>query len=243
MQRILLSVIALLITAYVPIVHAETAAPTPTATATQEEPTLPSKEAILSVKKDDIVMGSESAPVTIIEYASLSCTHCASFYTNSFDDLKKKYIDTGKVRFVYRDFPLNLPALHAAMMIQCAPKERAEKFIKVTFSTQNNWAPKKDYLEILSNISKLGGMTGKEFDTCIANKELEDKITQERFEASKVLDVRATPSFFINGIAYTGAHNLEGISAVIDPLLNALTSPASPTSDTPSGQKPAPSAK
>jgi protein-disulfide isomerase len=186
--------------------------------------TLQSKEFILEVKKDDIAFGNEKAPVTIIEYSSLSCAHCASFYNNTFDELTKKYIDDGRVRFVYRDFPLNLPALHAAMMVHCAPKDKAAKFINALFSTQNNWATKKNYLEILSNIAKLGGMTGEEFDACIANKSLEDKITEERFQAAKVLDIRATPSFYINGVPFSGGHTLESLSNIIDPLLTPASS-------------------
>jgi protein-disulfide isomerase len=180
---------------------------------------LPSKEDILVIKKDDIAIGSDKAPVSIIKYSSLSCTHCASFYNNVYDELKKKYIDTGDVRFVFRDFPLNLQALHATMMVRCAPKDKTEKFISALFSTQNNWATKKNYLEILSNIAKLGGMSGKDFDACIANKELENTLTIERFQAAKALEIRATPTFFINGAPYAGKHDLTSLSAVIDPLL------------------------
>lgn len=191
------------------------------------ETSLPSKESILKIQKDDMVKGDAKAPVTLIEYASLSCTHCAAFYNNTFEELQKKYIDTGKVRYVFRDFPLNLPALHATMLVRCAPQDKTDKFINTLFSTQNTWATKKNYLEFLSNIAKLGGMSGSDFDACIANKALEDKITLERFQAAKVLEVRSTPAFFINGTPYAGLHNLESLSAVIDPLLAPASDPKS----------------
>lgn len=196
------------------------AQPAPTQTDKNIPPVdLPKKEILLKVQKDDFVIGNKKAPVTIIEYASLTCSHCADFYNNTFEALKKKYIDTGKVRFIYRDFPLNEPAMRGSMLVNCAPKENKEKFLKVLFSTQNNWAFKKNYLEVLSNIAKLGGMPQKNFEACIANKELEHSIAKTRFFAAKVLEIRATPSFYINGTVHDGAKDLTYFSSVIDPLL------------------------
>jgi len=187
-------------------------------------------EDALKIKKTDLVIGNKKAPVTIVEYASMSCTHCAAFHNNTFDEINKKYIETGKVKFVFRDFPLDEPALRGAMMARCAGKESVEnflKFTKVMFSTQSNWAPKKNYLEILSNIGKLGGMKGEEFEACIADTKLENSILEGKFEAVNVLDVRSTPTFFINGIMHKGSRDLDYLSGVIDGLLGITDNSAS----------------
>jgi protein-disulfide isomerase len=181
---------------------------------------------LLEILPSDIVIGDMKAPVTIIEYASLSCTHCAAFHNSTFSDLKEKYVDTGKVRFVFRDFPLDEPALRGAMMARCAGKDDTEKFlkfIKVMFSTQSNWAPKKNYLEVLSNIGKLGGMKGEEFEACMANKAVEDAVMLSKFNAAKILEVRSTPTFFINKEEHKGGRDLKYFSEVIDGILSGVS--------------------
>lgn len=180
---------------------------------------LPSKEEILTVKDDDIVIGEASAPVTIFEYASMSCSHCAAFHNNVFPELKEKYIDTGKVKLVFRGFPLDESALRGSLLLRCGKEPQPEKFLKVLFRTLNNWAGKKNYLEIHSNIAKLGGITGAEFDACMADKVMEEKILTHRLHAGKVLDVRSTPTFFVNGEKHAGARNVEYFSKLIDGLL------------------------
>ncbi|MCE3233502.1 MAG: bdbD 2 [Rickettsiaceae bacterium] len=177
---------------------------------------------LLNILPDDVVIGDMKAPITIIEYASMSCTHCADFHNSVFSDLKQKYIDSGKVRFVFRDFPLNEPALRGAMMARCAAKDGAEKYLKFTkviFSMQSNWAPKSNYLEVLANIGKLGGMKGEEFEACMANKSLEESVMKSRLNASQKLEIRSTPTFFINKEMSKGTHDLAYFSGVIDSLL------------------------
>ena len=216
--------IALLITLICSPVFAqdqtESRAAAPDVSAITEQMVLPEKSEILTVQEDDFVVGDENAPVTIIEYASFSCSHCADFHNHTYQDLKTKYIDTGKVQFVFRSFPLNEPAARASMLVACAPDESKAKFIKVLFSTQNNWAFKKNFLEVLSNIAKLGGISQERFEQCIADSDLEHKITETRFYAAKVLEVRATPTFYINGTELSGAKNLEAFSKAIDEALN-----------------------
>lgn len=179
------------------------------------------KEQLFAPIEGDVIIGDKNAPVTIIEYASMSCGHCASFHNKTFNDLKEKYIDSGKARFIFRDFPLDEPALRGAMMARCAgEKDEGDflKFNKAVFSTQSNWAPKKNYLEILSNIGKLGGMTGADFELCIADKNLERYVMENKFYASKILGVNSTPTFFVNGKMHKGAKNLAYFSGVIDKI-------------------------
>lgn len=180
-----------------------------------------SKAEVLAIKDSDFVVGDENAPVTVIEYASLTCSHCASFHNNVYQVFKEKYVDSGKVRFIYRDFPLDGQALHASMIVRCSGKERFENFVKAIFSSQSNWAGKKNYLEILSNIAKLGGMTGAEVDVCVKDKVVETYVLQTRADAAQALEVSSTPNFFINGEKFAKSASLQNLGAVIDPLIEA----------------------
>jgi protein-disulfide isomerase len=180
------------------------------------------KEEVFQINETDIVVGDKNAPVTIIEYASMSCSHCATFFKTTFAPLKEKYIDNGKVKFVFRDFPLDEFALRAAMVAKCSIDEGVDNFLKfkkVLFSTQRNWAGKKNYLEILSNIAKLGGMKQAKFDQCIEDKDLENNILEKRLNASTILEVQSTPTFFVNGEIYAGAKEFEYVSKLIDTIL------------------------
>lgn len=182
----------------------------------------PTADQLLEISPDDIVLGDKNAPVTIIEYASMSCSHCAAFHNSTFSDLKEKYIDTGKVKFVFRDFPLDEPGLRGAMMARCAGREGADKYVKFTkviFNTQSNWVSKKNYLEVLANLGKLGGMKGEDFDACMADKKLEDSVVKSKYLGSKQLEIRSTPTFFINKEMHKGAKDLAYFSGVIDGLL------------------------
>lgn len=167
----------------------------------------------------DNVIGNPDAKVEIIEYASMSCSHCAQFYKNVYPELKKKYIDTGKVRFRFRDFPLGgPPALYGAMLTHCVPADKYHNFVSVLFKTQDSWAFQKNYIEILSSIAKLGKMSSEEFDNCMKDQNLIEKIKLVAQEAKEKYDVGSTPSFVINGVKYNNMR-IEEFSAIIDPLL------------------------
>lgn len=177
---------------------------------------------LLQQQDGDMVLGDAKAPVTIIEYSSLSCPHCADFSKNVLPGLTKKYIDEGKVKLVHRDFPLNEPAFRASLLAHCAgekDQKRYFNFTKVLFETQENWAFHKNFLERLSNIGKLGGISGDTFDKCMEDKGLSDKILGMKQSAVKELDVNATPTFYINGEKYTNAYSVEAFSAAIDKQL------------------------
>ena len=169
----------------------------------------------LSITKDDRVLGNPDAPITIIEYASLTCPHCAHFANDVLPELKKKWIDTGKVKLVLRDFPLDEPALRAAMIARCAPPDRFYAYVDTFFAAQDKWVMARDYREALARLVKLGGMSKDEFDKCLQNTALENKIVEGRLIASKEHDVNSTPTFFINGTKFTGAPTLEEFDKVL----------------------------
>jgi protein-disulfide isomerase len=181
-------------------------------------PLLADAKAVLQITKDDRILGNPEAPITIVEYASLTCPHCAHFANDVLPELKKEWIDTGKARLVLRDFPLDEPALRAAMIARCAPPERYYAFADTFFAAQEKWVRSGDYREALARLAKLGGMGQAEFDTCIKNTELENKIVEGRLRASQELDVTSTPTFFINGSKLAGAPTREEFEKLLSGL-------------------------
>ena len=188
-----------------------TAATTPATTAA----------ATLQLRPGEMVVGSADAKVTIIEYASLTCPHCAAFHANILPTLKTNYIDQGTVQFAYRDFPLDGLALRAAMLPHCAGPERYYGLLGALFARQFQWARAEDPLSALAAIVRQAGMTEDSFKSCLENKAIEDKVLQSRFEADKTLEVRSTPTLFINGVRYIGTLSVDQISAILDPLIAA----------------------
>lgn len=147
----------------------------------------------------DRVLGDPDAPIEIVEYASLTCPHCATFHTEILPELKKNYIDTGKAKLVYRDFPFDQAGLMAAMMARCAPPSRYFQFIDVLFANQEKWTRDADPVAALMRIGKLGGISESDFRACISDEVLRDGLLQSRITANKQYGVDSTPSFLING--------------------------------------------
>jgi len=186
-------------------------------------------ETLLKVKDSDLFIGDKKAPIVVIEYASLSCPHCAMFYREAFEKMKVEYIDTGKVKFIYRDFPLNQQALVAAMIATCRSEDekegRAEKYhglVKALFKTQDSWAFDPKYTEKLESIAKLDGMSAERFKSCIDDQKLQNKILQLRMEAAKSLQLHSTPTFFINGEISEGYVDYLTIKKLIDKKLSEI---------------------
>jgi protein-disulfide isomerase len=182
--------------------------------------------AILEIKSSDYILGNKFAPVTIIEYASLSCPHCASFVEESFGKINEEYIKTGKVKFIYRDFPLNQPALTAAIFAKCQAQENQEDLpekyyntIKALFKTQDSWAFTPEFINRLKAIAKLDGMNEEVFEKCINNKNLQREILSKRMEAAQELRIESTPSFFINGEVSKGYIDHKTLKTLIDKKL------------------------
>jgi protein-disulfide isomerase len=193
-------------------------------------------QGLLQLTRDDRILGNPDAPITIIEYASMTCPHCAHFQDEVLPEIKKQWIDTGKAKLVLRDFPLDEEALRAAMIARCAPPDRYYAFADTFFAAQSKWVGSHDYREALARLARLGGMSKEEFDTCLRNKRLEDSIVQSRFVASKELDVNSTPTFFINGTKYTGAPTVQDFAANLQAAL-----PDAPTAGAVTPTQPAPS--
>jgi protein-disulfide isomerase len=192
--------------------------PAGSSTAAGPQPVVADAQAVLQITQDDRVLGNPGAPITIIEYASLTCPHCAHFATDVLPELKREWIDTGKAKLVLRDFPLDGPALRAAMIARCAPPDRFYAFAETFFASQDKWAVSKDYREALARLAKLGGMGKDEFEACFNNTTLENRIVEQRLAATQQLDINSTPTFFINGSKFSGAPTAEEFNRVLSNL-------------------------
>ena len=164
----------------------------------------------------DMVMGDENAPVTIIEYASMTCPHCATFHNTTLPGIKEKYVDTGKAKLILREFPFDPRAAAAFMLARCAPPAQYYPMIDVLFQQQREWATAEDARPPLMQIAKLAGFTQESFEACLKNQELLDKVRQVQQKAANDYGVQSTPTFFINGEKHTGALTVEEMSTIID---------------------------
>ena len=165
--------------------------------------------------------GSEDATVTIVEYASLTCPHCARFHNNVYPQLKEKYIDTGKVRLIMREFPLDRLALAAAMIARCADKKQFFSLQTVLYKQQTVWARSKDPATELFKIAKLAGFTEEKFNACLQNKEIAQGIIDVRKDGVDKFQVGSTPTFFINGVKLNGALPFEDFEKLVLQHLNS----------------------
>lgn len=166
------------------------------------------------------VLGSANAPVTIIEYASMTCPHCAHFHETTYPELKRQYIDTGKVRFIFREFPLDPLAAAGFMLARCAGEGRYFPVIETLFAQQNEWVVQKPLQPLLA-IARQAGFTQESFDSCLANQNLLQGIEEVRTRASQKFQVNSTPTFFVNGKKISGAPTIEALAKEIDPYLKS----------------------
>lgn len=167
----------------------------------------------------DIIEGSDKAPITIVEYYSLTCGHCAEFSITDLPIIRKKYIATGKVRLIKREFPYDARATAAFMLARCVPKAQYNAFVDVLFSKFMSWIPAKDALTPLKQIAKLSGLSDKAFNACLANEDLMKKLNAGTERAKKEFNITATPTFFINGEEYIGSLTAAEMSKIVDRLL------------------------
>ena len=180
------------------------------------------ENSILNITNDDFVIGDNDAPITIIEYASMSCGHCADFHNNTLETLKKEYIDTGKVKFVFRDFPYNYPALLGTMVMRCLPDDIRYDYMNALYRLQKQWVQKEnaESTKELFKIMQSGGMNKEEFEACIYNVELENKIIEELMAVQKEFKIKSTPSFIINGNLLEGNKSIKDFRQIIDKILS-----------------------
>ena len=167
----------------------------------------------------DVFLGSETAKVTIIEYASMTCPHCAHFHTNTFPTLKTNYIDTGKVRFTLREFPFDPLATAGFMLARCNGNDKYYAMIDLLFTQQKAWVGAPKPAEALFNVVKQAGFTQESFDACLKNQTLYSGVNWVRDRGEKVFGVDSTPTFFINGQKQSGAMTVEDLDKTLAPFV------------------------
>ncbi len=213
------------------------ATPAPAATETAAAPAAPAAKVELPTSDRDIDMaealkpgpmkemalGDPNAPVKIIEYMSMTCSHCANFHTRTFEPIKQKYVDSGKAYFVIREFPFpgDTASLAAFMLARCTPEDRYFPFVSMFMKQQASWAAPadNDVRGAMLQLSKLGGFTQESFDACLTNQKLAADVTSVRDRAAKEFGIQSTPTFLINGKSYSGDMSVETMSALIDSML------------------------
>ncbi|MGF1474944.1 MAG: DsbA family protein [Geminicoccaceae bacterium] len=164
------------------------------------------------------VLGDPDAPVTMIEYSSLSCPHCAAFHADTLPQIKETYIDTGKVKLEFRDFPLNQSALVGSVVAHC-DRDRFFPFLEVLFSNQRQWASKSDPVAAVRPIARLGGLSDSQLDACMADQELQERILDARIKGQDEHEVASTPTFVIAGETISGNHDFDVFAEAIDAAL------------------------
>jgi len=187
--------------------------PVPTAVAQTAD-----KASLLAVQATDHVQGDPKAPVTLIEYASFTCPHCAHFAVAVLPELKKKWIDTGKVKLIYRDFPLDQTALKAAQLAECAGKDKYFGVIDMIFETQPKWATAADPIADLSKSLRIAGMGDAEVKACLANDAVANGVVAD-YRSGETMGVNSTPTLFINGQEFKGARSIEELDATFAKLV------------------------
>jgi protein-disulfide isomerase len=175
------------------------------------------------VSLPDMAIGSKDAPVTITEYASMTCPHCAAFNAEVFPKIKATYVDTGKVRYIFREFPLDIKAAAGSMLARCIAKDDASKYFTVVdllFKQQNDWVM-KNTTETLTRIGKQAGLSQQGVEDCLKDQALLDKIAADQKYATDVLKVNSTPTFFINGEVIKGEASFEEFDKKIKSMLKS----------------------
>ena len=166
----------------------------------------------------DKVLGDHDAPLTMIEFASMTCGHCAAFHTETFPAIKEKYVDTGMMRYIFRDFPLDGVALRASMLARCVADDQFFSMIDVLFDNQQQWIGDDDPIAALRRIGMLAGLGADEFDECMNDSALADRVIEQRMEGERAYNITGTPTFVINGRVISGNQSLEQFDQVIDEL-------------------------
>jgi protein-disulfide isomerase len=175
------------------------------------------------VSLPDMAIGPANASVTVTEFASMTCPHCAAFNAEVFPKIKSAYIDTGKIRYIFREFPLDIKAAAGSMLARCIAKDDAGKYfavIDMLFKQQNDWVM-KNTTETLTRIGKQAGLSQQQVEDCLKDQALLDKIAADQKYATEVLKVNSTPTFFVNGDKIKGETSFEEFQKKIDPLLKS----------------------
>ena len=180
-----------------------------------------SKYEIIKAKTDEeMFLGNKDAKIVVIEYASMTCIHCANFHKEVYPKIKENYIDTNKIKFIFRDFPLDKQALFASVLAKCAPKEKYFDFVKLILTTQKKWISNDEaFMEKLKNIGKLAGLSENKINACFNNEQIVDNILKTLSTAEKKYNIDSTPSLIINEKKYS-AMSYENFEKIIESLIN-----------------------
>ena len=175
---------------------------------------------LLTISEHDVVLGEKDAPLTIIEYASMTCGHCGDFHNQVLPKLKKNYIETGKVNFVLRDMPWDPLALAVSKISRCAPNDQFYNFISAFFDGQKGWVRSEDPVSELKKIARLGGMSGEKVEECLNDSEIHTLVIQSREVGIETLSINSTPTFFIgHDEVIRGNVGFEKMANIIDEAL------------------------
>ncbi len=183
---------------------------------TSEPPNPNGTVADLNLTDKEYSLGPADAKVVIVEYASLTCPHCAQFHTEVLPGVKKEFVETGKVRYIYRDFPLDRLALGAAMVARCAGRDSYFGYIDTFYAAQGQWSRASNPISALGNLARLGGMSQARFEACLKNVDIQNGILQKRLEADNDFKVEATPTVFVNGERYGGGMTLDQFRTLLN---------------------------
>ena len=167
----------------------------------------------------EIALGEPDAPVKIIEYMSMTCPHCAKYQEDTFPAIKENFIDTGKVYYIFREFPFDPRAMAAFMLARCTPNDKYLPFIDMMFQQQRTWATAEDGSAAMLQMAKLAGFTQESFQACLTDQKLLDDINAVRTRGADEFGVNATPTFLINGKKYAGDMSVDTMSALINSML------------------------
>jgi|TARA_B100001964_G_scaffold232057_1_gene287395 protein-disulfide isomerase len=180
-----------------------------------------SKSEIINAKTDEeFFLGNKDAKITVIEYASMTCVHCANFHKQVYPKIKKNYIDTNKIKFIFRDFPLDKQALFGSVLAKCAPKDKYFDFVKLILTNQKKWISNDDaFMNKLQHIGKLAGLNENKINSCFKDEKLVDNIIKTRSIGEKKYNINSTPTLIINEKKYS-AMSYENFEKIIENLIN-----------------------
>ena len=177
-------------------------------------------EIVKDTTEEENFLGNKDAKVIVIEYASMTCHHCADFHKEIYPKIKENYIDTNKIKFIFRNFPLDKQALFASVLVKCAPKDKYFDFVKLILGTQKKWISNDEtFIDKLKNIGKLAGLNETKINECFKNEQLVDNILKISSDAEKKYNINSTPSFIINEKKYS-AMSYENFEKIIENLIN-----------------------
>lgn len=175
----------------------------------------PARAAEMEIHPDDRILGAESAPVTILEYSSLTCPHCAALHSDTLPQVKESWIEPGRARIVFRHYPLDALALRAAAVADCIEGDRFFAFLDLLFKSQARWAKSDDPLKALEQMARLAGMNGETFQTCVNDEAAMDRILARAQEGRETYGIEATPTLIVNGRKVQGARSFEELDTVL----------------------------